>query len=141
MVKLIKHWSNVFGLNCATHKHIPENFNFDLSLVKEEIVESFVGATKGSIRDYEDGLGDVLWTTIRAMLNAGIDPEKTIEAIYKSNMSKSCLSIEEAEATIESYKEKGIDTYHVEIDNYYIIKRKSDDKVLKSINFKEPIFE
>jgi len=63
------------------------------------------------------------------------------EAVYVSNMSK--FDTEEAIAMdgVDAYAEKGIETYihEVRFDNtedvYYIIKRKSDNKYLKSLNY------
>lgn len=143
MVKLIKHWSKIFGLNCSTKKKLPslKEMTFDLKLIDEEYKETALAAVSGDIIEYQDGLGDVLWTTIRAMLNAGIDPEETIQAIYKSNMSKSCTSIEEAEESVVHYLKQGIKAYFIEYEGYYLIKRSSDNKILKSINFREPIFK
>jgi NTP pyrophosphatase (non-canonical NTP hydrolase) len=140
ITKLIKHWSKVFGLQCSTEKHIPADSAFDLSLIHEELKETYQAAAEGNLKEYQDGLGDTLWTTIRAMLNAGIDPQKTIEAIYKSNMSKSCISIEEAEESVVHYLQQGIGAYFIEYEGYYLIKRSSDNKILKSINFREPNF-
>ena len=63
--------------------------------------------------------------------------------VHKSNMSKLCTSIEEAEATVKSYEEKfksgnsPYDTpYYYELKpNLYVVKNKSTGKALKSINY------
>ena len=56
--------------------------------------------------------------------------------VQRSNMSKACVSVEEAEETVEWYrKEKDTECYYEEKDGKYLIYRKSDGKTLKSINY------
>lgn len=141
IIKLIKHWSETFGLKCASAKHLPSNSAFDLKLIEEEFKETWQAAAEGNLTEYQDGLGDVLWTTVRAMLNAGIDPEDTIEAIYKSNMSKIDNTMEDAQKTKEKYKALGITTYIREVPQGFITCRVSDNKVQKSFLFLEPQFD
>jgi hypothetical protein len=51
-------------------------------------------------------------------------------------MSKVCESREVAEATLEFYREeKGTEGYIVERDGEFLVYRKRDNKVLKSINY------
>lgn len=62
------------------------------------------------------------------------------ERVHKSNMTKFCYSQEEAEATVKEYKKEGVKTtIRVEKganqENLYIVRRESDGKVLKSINY------
>jgi NTP pyrophosphatase (non-canonical NTP hydrolase) len=140
MVKKIKHWSKTFGLSLKTEKKIPSDSAFDLSLISEEFKETFQAAAENDLVEYEDGLGDLLWVTIRAMLNAGIDPEKTIEKIYLSNMSKLDLTIEDCKKTKDYYLEKGIETIHVPVAEGFVVRDSFTKKVLKSHLFKKPKF-
>ena len=55
--------------------------------------------------------------------------------IHASNMSKVCTSIDEAELTISKYRESGVSTYYEQVGKYYTVKRTTDGKVLKSINY------
>ena len=51
-------------------------------------------------------------------------------------MSKTCQSIEEAQATQSHYMEtKGIESYIVEREGEFLVYRKEDGKVLKSVNY------
>jgi NTP pyrophosphatase (non-canonical NTP hydrolase) len=140
IVEQIKKWSQTFGLNCNNQKVIPSNSAFDLSLIQEEFKKTLQAAAENNIKEYQDGLGDVLWVTIRAMLNAGIDPGKTIEAIYISNKSKIDKTNEDALKTKQKYNSQGITTYMRETSEGFITCRASDGKVLKSYMFQEPIF-
>lgn len=68
-----------------------------------------------------------------------------LEKVNLSNFTKFCKSEEEAIKTVEAYKNgthpnkigSFIDTYYVKNGNYFIIKRISDNKIMKSINFKD----
>lgn len=64
---------------------------------------------------------------------------EAVKEVCKSNMSKSSPTINQASMTEDKYKKLGVETYSVGITpSLYITYRKSDNKVLKSINFKEP---
>jgi len=71
--------------------------------------------------------------------------EKIADAVNESNWSKFCKTEQEAIDTVEAYKNgthpnklgEKIDTYFTKADNYYIIKKVSDNKILKSIKFKD----
>ena len=58
------------------------------------------------------------------------------EAIQRSNMSKACKTIAEAEATQKFYLEKdGTESYYQEKDGLYLVYRTSDNKTLKSVGY------
>ena len=40
--------------------------------------------------------------------------------------------------TINKYEKQGIECYHQKVNEYYVVKRKLDGKVLKGVEFKEP---
>ena len=51
-------------------------------------------------------------------------------------MSKTCKTKEEAEATLQHYRDKkDTDGYVVERGEEYLVYRKGDNKVLKSVNY------
>ena len=51
-------------------------------------------------------------------------------------MSKTCKTIEEAEATMAYYKKaKGVDSYYEKAGEVYLVYRKSDNKTLKSVEY------
>ncbi|MCY1551270.1 hypothetical protein D9M68_875870 [compost metagenome] len=56
--------------------------------------------------------------------------------MHRSNMSKACKTVEEANETIHYYKEKNnVDAYYKEIDGLFLVYRHSDNKTLKSVNY------
>jgi len=67
------------------------------------------------------------------------------DAVNKSNWTKFCTTEQEVNDTISSYLNgthpnklgEKVDTYCSTSDGIYVIKRVSDNKILKSINFKD----
>ncbi len=141
---LITHWSNTFGLPIKEELGFPDKARTTLALrlIEEEYKETFQACAEGNLKEVQDGLGDLLWVTIRAMMEHGVNPVKTIERIYESNMSKADYNSDDAEATRFSYLRKGIETYCKVVDGVYFTYRAFDHKLLKStVNFKEPKFD
>ena len=67
-----------------------------------------------------------------------IDINKVFDIVHNSNMSKLCETEEEAELTVNFYKnhEKRYDSpYYYKAGDYYLVKNKSTGKALKSINY------
>ena len=53
-------------------------------------------------------------------------------------MSKMCNTPEEATATVAKYKADGVEAFiHLNSNGKYMIFRKTDNKILKSINYKK----
>jgi NTP pyrophosphatase (non-canonical NTP hydrolase) len=141
---MIDHWSRTFELPIAPKLSFPKNTRRDLCyrLIEEELDEFMKAQLKENLDEIQDALGDILWVTIRAMMEYGIDPLKTTRAIYKSNMSKADYTAEDAFVSMDRYIESGIPCRIKKSANgIYSILRNSDDKVLKSHKFVEPIFE
>ena len=73
-----------------------------------------------------------------AVLEFGLG-EKFVELfneVQRSNMSKACASLEEAENTVKFYQDKdGTEAEIKEENGVWKVYRKADNKVLKSINY------
>jgi NTP pyrophosphatase (non-canonical NTP hydrolase) len=140
ILEKVSHWSRVFGLPMRTAAEFPspDRISLSLKLIREELRETEEAIAFKDYKETKDGLGDLLWVTIRAMYEFGIDPEEVIDSIYKSNMSKADTNQEDALLTHKKYMEQGIHTYCKEVQGMFITYRSSDNKVLKSYLFKEP---
>jgi hypothetical protein len=58
------------------------------------------------------------------------------DEVQRSNMSKACETQEIAEATAKKYFEKdGTESYIEQKGEFFIVYRKGDDKVLKSVSY------
>ena len=58
--------------------------------------------------------------------------------VHRSNMSKACKSADEASITTYEYTNRGVLTYKEQVEEYYVVKRSADNKILKGPNFFEP---
>jgi hypothetical protein len=139
---MIAHWSDVFNLPINQELSFPDKKRVELALnlIREEFAEFQIGVINRDITEVQDSLGDLLWVTVRAMMEFGVDPQETIESIYESNMSKVDYTEEDALKTRAKYQEQNINTYMRAKNNVYVTHRLEDDKVLKSHNFKHPVF-
>lgn len=146
IIKKIDHWSETFNLpqNKDKFPFFPENDRQELSfnLIEEEFWELKEAIEEKDLEEVCDASGDLLWVVTRFMREHGIDPEKCINAIYESNMSKIDTNATDAKLTRDKYAREGIDTIssYDETSKCFITKRKEDDKILKSHKFKKPDF-
>jgi predicted HAD superfamily Cof-like phosphohydrolase len=137
---MITDWSNVFGAPIKETEGFPEidRMRLSMDLIDEEFMETVQAIDQKNFAEVKDGLGDLLWVTVRAMMEFGVDPESTIKEIYRSNMSKADYTEEDALKTRDKYKELGIDTYMRVRKDIYITYNAETGKILKSYNFKAP---
>lgn len=145
IIVMIADWSDKFNLPINTELQIAKGKRAVLAyeLIEEEFKEFGEASLDEDIVAIQDSLGDLLWVTIRAMMEYGIDPVKCIRAIYKSNMSKIDYTVEDGALTMRKYAQEGIITklQHNHKKGTFVTVRASDDKVLKSHKFVEPKFE
>lgn len=109
-----------------------------VELISEELKELQEAIADNDMIEIADALCDIQYVLSGAVLEFGLG-DKFVELfneVQRSNMSKACVSEEEALKTIEHYKQKdGTEGYFKEIDGKYLVFRKGDDKTLKSINY------
>lgn len=84
-----------------------------------------------------DAYCDLQYVLSGAILASGMQDsfDRNFKAVHESNMSKFCIDLDEVRDTI-NYLDIRESVYTKMIGKYYIIYRKSDNKVLKSINYK-----
>ena len=115
-----------------------ERCDLRVALIREELEELEAAIKDQDIVEIADALCDIQYVLSGAVLEFGLGEKfRTLfDEVQRSNMSKSCHSISEAEATVKHYKEtKGVDCYYKEIDGHYLVYRTDDNKTLKSINY------
>lgn len=109
-----------------------------VSLIAEELKELEEAIEAKDIVEIADALCDIQYVLSGAVLEFGLGDKfnALFEEVQRSNMSKACKSVEEAEATMKYYKEeKGVDSYYKEVDGLFLVFREGDNKTLKSINY------
>ncbi|WP_435354075.1 hypothetical protein [Emticicia sp. SJ17W-69] len=119
---------------------IPSKQRSDLRvlLIAEELKELQEAIDNNDIVEVADALADIQYVLAGAILEFGLGEKfrELFDEVQRSNMSKACESVEEAEATINYYaSEKGTEAYYKEIEGKFLVYRKGDDKTLKNINY------
>ncbi len=119
---------------------IPSKQRADLrvSLLAEELKELQEAINQNDLVEVADALCDLQYVLAGAIHEFGLGEKfKTLfDEVHRSNMSKACKTVEEAEQTIQFYKDKDqTESYYKEVDGLFLVFRKGDDKTLKSINY------
>lgn len=116
----------------------PERCKLRVELLAEELKELEAAIQDNNIVEIADALCDLQYVLSGAVLEFGLKDKfsELFDEVQRSNMSKACKTIEEAEATIQHFKEKdGTESYYQEKDGLYLVYRTADNKTLKSINY------
>lgn len=109
-----------------------------VNLIAEELRELEQAIENQDIVEIADALCDIQYVLSGAVLEFGLgEPFRELfDEVQRSNMSKTCKSLEEAEATAKYYKEeRGFESYIKQEGKVFLVYRKSDHKTLKSINY------
>ena len=109
-----------------------------VNLIAEELKELEEAIKENDLVEVADALCDIQYVLSGAILEFGLGEsfKDLFDEVQRSNMSKSCKTSEEAEATVKFYEEKdGTECFINEVDGHFLVYRKSDNKTLKSINY------
>jgi len=109
-----------------------------VSLIQEELNELQQAIQDNDIVEVADALCDIQYVLSGAVLEFGLGDKfvTLFNEVQRSNMSKACVSEEEAQQTVDYYQnERGTEAYFVEKDGKFLVYRKEDNKTLKSINY------
>jgi predicted HAD superfamily Cof-like phosphohydrolase len=109
-----------------------------VNLLSEELKELEEAIQAGDIIEIADALCDLQYVLAGAVHEFGLGERfvTLFNEVQRSNMSKACVSREEAEATVAHYaKTKGEACYIKEVDGKFLVFRQQDNKTMKSINY------
>lgn len=115
-----------------------ERCELRVSLIAEELKELQEAIENQDIVEIADALCDIQYVLSGAVLEFGLGEQfvALFNEVQRSNMSKACLSEEEAQATVQWYeREKNTPAYYVKADAHFLVYRRADNKTLKSINY------
>lgn len=109
-----------------------------VALLEEELAEFKKAIADRDLTEIADALCDLQYVLSGAVLEFGLG-EKFVDLfdeVQRSNMSKSCASREEAEATQKYYREeRGFESYIKQSGDVFLVFRQGDHKTLKSVNY------
>jgi len=131
----------------STFKHpilpapvIPSKERCDLriALLAEELQELQQAVNDNNLVEVADALCDLQYVLAGAILEFGLGGmfKGLFDEVHRSNMSKACKTVDEANQTIAHYKSTvGVESYYKEVDGLFLVYRSPDDKTLKSVNY------
>ena len=118
---------------------IPDKKRCDLrvDLIQEELNELQQAIIDNDMIEVADALCDIQYVLAGAVLEFGLGNKfsELFNEVQRSNMSKACETLQEAEETVAFYTSQGIEAYIAPSDGRFLIYRRSDNKTLKSINY------
>lgn len=143
---------DIHKFNTAFHKPesdvpvIPKNFQFILDTIQEEKDELEAAFKQKDIVEVADALMDILYFVGNGILSTGLTSRapQLWNEVQASNMSKICFSEDDAIQSVKYMEDKkGVPYYYREWKDaegkpYWIVYRKSDDKVGKCFRWFEP---
>jgi predicted HAD superfamily Cof-like phosphohydrolase len=115
-----------------------ERCKLRIELLAEELKELQQAVNDNDMVEIADALCDLQYVLSGAVLEFGLGEKfkELFDEVHRSNMSKACKTIEEANKTMEHYKNNGnTQSYYKEIDGLYLVYRTEDNKTLKSVNY------
>jgi predicted HAD superfamily Cof-like phosphohydrolase len=120
----------------------PNNVEFAMKLIREEVKELEESVKNKDYVETADALADILYVVYGMGCRIGLDMDHIFDIVHENNMSKLCSTEEEAQASVEYYKQNkdklGYDSpnYRLAEDGkHYVVYNESTKKVLKSINW------
>lgn len=137
---------SLFKLPVVAEPAIPsdERIALRISLLEEELNELKTAIQNNDLVEVADAFADLQYVLSGAILEFGLGEKfKAIfDEVQRSNMSKTCKTIEEAELTRKYYREnRDMESFVEKSGNEYLVYRKIDGKVLKSVNYSPPDIE
>ena len=140
----VEKFNHTFGKPNNYKPNIPsrDEWEFVYNFVLEELEEYKEACESGDIVGVLDALCDITYVSLgNGVMLHGLR-RKILPAyaeVQASNMSKSCVTEEEARQTVElRSKEQGEPCHYEEKGDYYVVYRTRDRKVMKSINYFKP---
>lgn len=142
----VARFHEIFNLPVLEKPTIPDAARCELrlSLIQEELNELKEAIENNDIVEVADAFADLQYVLSGAILEFGMGPifKKLFDEVQRSNMSKTCKTLEVANKTQQHYLEnKNTESYIESKDDEYLVYRIPDRKVLKSVEFSEPELE
>ncbi|MBK9253973.1 MAG: nucleoside triphosphate pyrophosphohydrolase family protein [Saprospiraceae bacterium] len=133
---------DVFDLPIPEKPGIPDLKRCELrvALLQEELNELIEAIQNNDLVGAADAFSDLQYVLSGAILEFGLGSKfkNLFDEVQRSNMSKTCKTMDEALSTQEYYKtHKETDSFIEEKNGEFLVFRATDKKVLKSINYSE----
>jgi predicted HAD superfamily Cof-like phosphohydrolase len=120
----------------------PKKVEFCLKLIREECKELEQAVKEKDYVETVDALADILYVVYGMGARIGVDLDRAFDLVHLNNLSKLCSTEEEAQRSVQYYKEHpelGYESpeYRKAPNNiHWVVYNKSTNKILKSIEWK-----
>lgn len=136
----VAEFHDTFNLPIELEPCIPskERCELRINLIEEELKELKEAIQENDLVEVIDAFCDLQYVLSGAILEFGAAArfKSFFDEVQRSNMSKVCKTLEEAELTQDHYKRtKATESHIVQKGDQYLVYRNSDGKVLKSVNY------
>lgn len=147
----VKDFNRAFGLDVPKSPPLDlfeqkQLLSLKLSLIEEEVGELKQAMKEKNLIEIADALADILYVVYGAGIAFGIDLDKAFDLVHESNLSKLCSTQEQAEETVEWYKEEfkngnspydSVSFRYEPSTNTFVVFNQSTGKVLKNKYYKK----
>ncbi|MEL6392131.1 MAG: nucleoside triphosphate pyrophosphohydrolase family protein [Bacteroidota bacterium] len=115
----------------------PERCTLRVNLLREELKELEAAIEEKDLIEVADALADLQYVLSGGILEFGLQDRfaALFEEVHRSNMSKTCDTLQEAEDTLAHYAKLGQEGFIESSGDKYLVYRRSDTKVLKNVNY------
>ena len=138
-LSMVKKFHELFGAYIWKEPHIPTQdiCNLRINLLQEELDEFKQAIKDWDIVEIVDALADMQYVLSGAILSFGMQDifADIFDEVQRSNMSKACDTMQQAEETVEKYTWLGQPCSIVKKWEKFIVLRDEDNKVLKSVDY------
>jgi len=139
-IDMVGEFHNTFNVPVLTEPQIPSSKRCELriNLMQEELNEIKEAIENNDLVEVSDGLCDLMYVLCGSILEFGLGDRfnELFNEVQRSNRSKACDCELDAIDTLQFYQDKdGKEGYYVEKNGKWLVYRKSDNKVLKSIKY------
>jgi predicted HAD superfamily Cof-like phosphohydrolase len=117
------------------------------NLVREEYNELEDAFNANDEVEVLDACADIIVVVVGVMLSLGHDPASLMQEVNSSNLSKFCKDEQEAQLTVDSYKDdvRYQNVHYSEVNGKYVIKGSVEGvrglKILKGVNYRPADFK
>jgi hypothetical protein len=139
-LRQVAEFHQTFGHPVLPEPAIPseDRCNLRVNLIAEELEELRHAIKHKDLVEIADALCDIQYVLSGAVLEFGLGGKfkALFDEVQRSNMSKTCKSLEEAKATQQHYIDRdGTESYIRQEGDVWLVYRSSDNKTLKSVNY------
>ena len=108
-----------------------------LNLLTEELDELRAAINAGDLVEVADALADLQYVLSGAVHEFGLGSRfaALFDEVHRSNMSKTCATLDEAETTLAHYRALGQEGRLEPSGTGYLVYRTADNKVLKNVHY------